>query len=218
MLRFVISAGLCFVLSLSVIASEPTHAADSTHVQPKRVATHHRLGTLNTASAQTRVDVYNGSKAQTQVFDAEPAPGTKKNTKPAPALTRVDVINGSKKQMQTFSVEPATSPVSKGRAQRNVAEARLSDVEIFNGTTKQRRVFKTDGGGQSVPAPVHRNTSPVVVGIATSGAGPKEKSGSGVVTGIDSGRSAPTQSAVPVAVGVAPQPPKRPPYIPAPEQ
>jgi hypothetical protein len=225
MLRFVVSAGLCILVSAGLVVAQQTHGASSKVVQHKRISKRHHTPKTE-ASAPTRVDVYNGANTQTQVFNEQPANRAKKSANPAPAMTRVDVINGSVKQMQVFSPEPASGAPSekssrqtRTHTQRNVAEANFSDVEIFNGTTKQRRVFKGDARVTDETSTAHRTASPVVVGIAATGAGAREKRAPRVVTGIESGQSAARQqSAEPVAVGLSPPPPKRPPYVPVPEQ
>lgn len=219
MLRIVVTAGLVLLLSSSALAVQPVHLSRANTAHHKRISKRHHKRKAKAAPVQTRVDVYNGSKAQTQVFNEEPVSRTRKNGRPAPAMTRVDVINGSEKQMQVFRPEPipvapAAKPAGKSRSQRNVAEANVSDVEIFNGTTKQRRIFKGDGAA-SGQVPTQSNRVPVVVGIAATGAEPAERNAQRVVTGIESGKPV---AADPVAVGVSPSPARRPAYVPAPEQ
>jgi hypothetical protein len=210
MLRSVISSGFALLLVSGTFAISESH---NSGLHRK----HHRRHTAHHAQAQpapTRVDVYNGATAQTQVFNAQPM---KPGSKQTPAMTRVDVYNGSSKQMQVFSPEPAPRAASvnaKHGAQRNIAAAHpVPEVEILNGTTKQRRIFSGTANEMNAPTPLHRNSQPVVLGISSSGSDSRTKNASPVVTGIDSG--SPT-SAGPVSTGVSPAPPKRPPYRPAP--
>jgi hypothetical protein len=171
------------------------------------------------------VEVYNGSNAQTQFFNEQPVSRTGKSAKAAPAPTRVDVINGSVKQMQVFADQSPSAnsrPAHKRpreRSQRNIAQAAVSDVEIFNGTTKQRRVFKESPDAAKGAAAPHRMSAPVVVGITATGSLPNQRAAPLVVTGIQSGETDGTSKTIPpVAVGISPAPPKRPPYLAAPTQ
>ncbi len=226
MLRSVIKTGLFLVLLAGVATAQQAASHDTKVIHHHRHAKHHHAHQASVA-AQTRVDVYNGSNTQTQIFNDEPVSQSKgnarPNAKPGPAVTRVDVINGSVKQMQVFNAEPAPgsakAKTSGSHAQRNVAEANLSDVEIFNGTTKQRKVFRQeDSAAGGAAAQARKNGAPVVVGVATSGSETKEKTAPKVVTGIDSGPGVSKEgSNAPVAVGVSPAPPKRPTYVPGPQ-
>jgi cytochrome c biogenesis protein ResB len=219
MLRIVCCAVVAMVLSLSALATQSKSAVPAKSVaHHTRVARRHHHHRKAKAVPPTRVEVYNGSKTQTQVFTNEPAKLTRKSARPTPAITRVDVINGSDKQMQVFRAEPELGAQSaktsrKSHSQRNIAQTNIADVEILNGTTKQRRIFKDDGVvNSSVPA--QPGATPVVVGIASTGAASAQRGAPPVVTGMESGTHSATTGP---AVGVAPSPGKRPPYTPAPK-
>ena len=227
MLRFVVSVGLyLMLLPGGVVAQQGQTKNISSASANSKVVVHHRHVAKRhhrkkATPAPMRVDVYNGSTTQTQVFNDQPVSRSKKNGKAAPAVTRVDVINGSVKQMQVFNAEPiggANSKTKHKHSQRNVAQANFSDVEIFNGTTKQRRVFRQEQTPAREPAaPARPNNAPVVVGIAATGTEARaENASSDVVTSVESGR--PVATPTPVAVGISPAPAKRPAYVPAPEQ
>lgn len=224
LLRFGVSAGLLLMLAAGAAVAQQAHPGTAKPVQHHRVrARRHHHRRKATAAAQVRVEVYNGSKTQTQVFDDASA-ARARHAKSDASLTRVDVINGSQKQMQVFNAEQAlgahaAGKRSRGRSQRNVAEANYSDVEIFNGTTKQRRVFMHEGSSSAGKAPTlaQPGTAPVVVGIAATGAEPRETNAPRVVTGITSGSSASTDRAEPGPARVSPLPARRPEYVPAPQ-
>jgi hypothetical protein len=102
----------------------------------------------------TRVDVYNGTSKQMQVFTAEP-----------PAGATVAKSAGKKRP----------------HSQRNMtAVTPVSDVEIFNGTTKERRIF-SEAPDETTGS---RNKQPVVVGISSSVYEGKGSNAPRVVTAI----------------------------------
>jgi hypothetical protein len=102
----------------------------------------------------TRVDVYNGTSKQMQVFTAEP---------PAGATV---AKSASKKRPHSQRNMTAVTPVS--------------DVEIFNGTTKERRIF-SEAPDETTG---RRNKQPVVVGISSSVYEAKGSNAPRVVTAI----------------------------------
>jgi hypothetical protein len=164
----------------------------------------------------TRVEVFNGSASQLQVFNAQsPANAASRGATSVPMMTRVDVYNGSSRQMQVFSAEPSviandakSSRKNARRSQRNVAATTpVSDVEIFNGTAKERRIFSEAPDETSG----RRNRQPVVVGISSSVSEAKGSNAPRVVTAVVTSGSEDVGNAQPV-VGVSPLPPKRPPY------
>ncbi len=102
----------------------------------------------------TRVDVYNGTSKQMQLFAADPPTG-------------VNVAKASGKKTR--------------HSQRNMTAATpVSDVEIFNGTTKERRIF-SEAPDETTG---RRNKQPVVVGISSSVYEAKGSNAPRVVTAI----------------------------------
>jgi hypothetical protein len=216
MLPSLLSFGLTCLL-VSGPPAAPQTPSQTPHTSAHSKSAKHRSSARKPdAEPPTRVEVFNGSRSQTQVFNAQPpANAVRRGGHAGPAMTRVDVYNGTSKQMQIFSAEPsANSNIAKSsrktgrRSQRNVATVHpVSDVEIFNGTTKERRIFseapdETSGG---------RNRQPVVVGISSSEA--KGNNAPRVVTAIVTNGSEDGGNSQPVT-GVSPLPPKRPPYHP----
>jgi hypothetical protein len=216
MLRFLIRSGFVLLLISGTFSIQQVHGAGSqTSMHKKSVKKH--SGSAEAQPAPTRVEVYNGATAQTQVFNPQLPLREGQGEGQGPSITRVDVYNGSSKQMQVFHEEPAQDANSsrpsrrKHGAQTNIAAAHpVPEVEILNGTTKQRKLF--NGPNELNAPPSHRKEQPVVVGIASSGS---ETKAPPVVTGIESGSGQDGKITPPIAVGVSPAPPKRPPYTPS---
>jgi hypothetical protein len=218
MLPSLLSFGLACLLVSGPPAAQQTPSQTPHKSSHNKSAKHRSSAGKPDAEPPTRVEVFNGSRSQTQVFNAQPpANAARRGAHPVPAMTRVDVYNGTSKQMQIFSAEPSagakTAKSSRGKASRSqrntVAMAPVSDVEIFNGTTKERRIFseapnETSGG---------RNRQPVVVGISSSASEAKGNNAPRVVTAIVTNGSGDGGNPQPVT-GVSPLPPKRPPYHP----
>lgn len=217
MLRSLAVSGFAILLLSGALFAEQEHAGSQSSHHKKTTRRH-----ATTAQAQpspTRVDVYNGATAQTQMFNAQLAPS---HGAQAPLMHRVDVYNGSSKQMQVFSTDSAAGANSshgKHGPQRNEAAAHpVSDVQIFNGTTRERRVFNIPSGEPSQLELSRQNRHSVVVGITSGGSGFKGQSAQPVVTGIASSGSGRVGNSSGPVVGSSPLPPKRPPYSPAPRQ
>ena len=209
MLSSLAKSGLVFLLATNLLAAQ-----QAPHTKTKRRHHPRSAKTAQAAPVPTKVEVHNGAMTQTQVFDAEP-PASRKST---PGATRVDVINGAQKQMQVFDTAPAAKPSKRGSksgGQPAMASAEpVSGVDIFNGSTRERRVF--DGTMEDVSGRASRQR--VVVGITANGGESKRVGASQVVTGVAASGSAAGKEVQPVTVGVSPRPPKRPPYHPTPEQ
>ena len=218
MLRSLLSFALAFLfVSGPAAAQQPSSQAPHTSAHKKSVKGRSSHAKPE-AEPPTRVEVFNGSTSQMQVFNTQsPANAARRGVNPGPAMTRVDVYNGTSKQMQIFSAEPPAGAKTAKSAQRKapgsqrnaVAMAPVSDVEIFNGTTKERRIFSEAPDEASGL----RNRQPVVIGISSSVSEEKGKNTPRVVTAIVTSGSGDERNSQPVT-GVSPLPPKRPPYHP----
>lgn len=218
MVRSLVSSAFATLLMSSVPFAELAYGG----TQPshhKTTTNRHTAGSAPAQSKPTRVDIYNGASTQTQMFNPQSAAG---RSAQAPWMHRVDVYNGSSKQMQVFSAEAATGANSshgKHGPQRNLAAAHpVSDVQIFNGTMRERRVFNISPGESGQPEPLRQNRHPVVVGITSGEPGSNGQSAQPVVTGITSSGSGREGNSSGPVIGTSPSPPKRPPYSPAPRQ
>lgn len=215
MLPSVVSFGLACLLMSGTAAAQPTPSSTPHVSAPKKTVKSKSSARKPAAEPPTRVEVFNGSTSQMQVFNAQPANVARKGANQGPAMTRVDVYNGTSKQMQLFAAEPPTGAnVAKAsgkktrHSQRNMTAATpVSDVEIFNGTTKERRIFREAPN----EATGRRNKQPVVVGISSSVYEAKGSDAPRVVTAIATGGTEDERNAQPV-IGVSPLPPKRAPY------
>jgi hypothetical protein len=218
MLPSLITFGLACLIGSGTAASQPTPNQTPHTTAHKKIVKKRATVAKPEAELPARVEVFNGSASQMQVFNAQPpANATRRGVKQGPAMTRVDVYNGTSKQMQIFSAEPsASAKIAKSshrrarRSQSNaVASTPVSDVEIFNGTTKERRIFSEAPDEASG----RRNRQPVVVGISSNVSEAKGNNAPRVVTAIVTSGSGDAGNPQPVT-GVSPLPPKRPPYHP----
>jgi hypothetical protein len=218
MLPSLVSFGLACLLVSTTPAAQQTPGPTIHSSAHKKTVKRRTSATKPEPEPPTRVEVFNGSASQLQVFNAQPSANpTRGGVNQGPAMTRVDVYNGTSKQMQFFSAEPpAGADVAKSLGKKNPHSLRnmtavtpVSDVEIFNGTTKERRIFSQAPDEMTG----HRNKQPVVVGISSSVYEAKASNAPRVVTAIVTSGSENEGNPQPV-VGVSPLPPKRPPYRP----
>jgi hypothetical protein len=139
----------------------------------------------------------------------------------------VEVINGSAWRTQVFDVEPQarmpqersvqTKTARRGAQKNTVSASSVPDVEIINGAGSETRRF--DGFEDEITSPwIERNmVRPVVIGVVSSESVNRLPNTAHIVVGVASTDLRDVNRSVrPVLYRVAPRPPMRPPYHPAP--
>ena len=143
------------------------------------------------------------------------------------AVDSVEVINGSARRMQVFDTEQQapmppdrsvhTKTARRGPQRNTVSAPSVPDVEVINGTQLETRRF--DGFDDEIASPwIERSmVRPVVVAVVSSESLNRLPNTAHIVVGVASTESRDVDRSVrPVLYRVAPRPPKRPPYYPAP--
>ncbi|HTB97825.1 MAG TPA: hypothetical protein VK716_12510 [Terracidiphilus sp.] len=178
-----------------------------------------------TAPAETRIEVINGTTTRTQVFQDQAATPS--------AQTKVEVINGNAHRTQVFEADSAAkAPVRQGKMVtfKGVNGGPAMKVMVINGTRWETRNFVSAAApANSVPVSRPRN-EPVVVGIESSANRRSSAHAAPVVVGIESsgsrnvdggpmvlqvaasGTDGGKMVTPGVVSGVSPAQPKRPPY------
>jgi hypothetical protein len=200
-----------------------------------------RQQTPNRSNAQPEnggVEVINGSTRWIERLDA-PEAGSTGRTPYVPSVNKVDVITGSSKQSQLFLGEQSGEMRSgKRTAGHSAAKGEGVEpaprVEIINGTQFETRSFEGIAEEPSLEERERQRRERVVVHVESVESAKKLKDAIPVVTAVVTSESergnrspvvvlvASSESKsvgsvdVPPVVWVAPNPPKRPPYHPAP--
>jgi hypothetical protein len=164
------------------------------------------------ATTGTRVEVINGEAERTVVLNPSEKPALThrlvskraswKSESALPSAMTAEILNGTRRETRVFDAGPD--------AFDRTASARHPHPVVIGvaSSTSEPVVVGIAESGHAV-----NNTRPVVIRVASSGSESEAGTAVPVVVGIQSSEIAPRSSeAEPVAIDIAPRPPKRPPY------
>lgn len=226
-----VCAASCLMLAL------PAEGATAQDAVPRA-----RTATQATEAAPSTVEVINGTSRVIRSFNSPtPSSTFRRRSRTATPGTRVEVINGEAQRTVLLDAQPNQPDLRRVAARRSnrkkkPAPAAAATAEIFNGTRRETRVFNgadafdvfaparrafpvVIGVASSTSEPVvlgvavtnHQAAQPVVLRVVSSGSQSQAGTARPVVVGVESSGIS-GADAEPVAIGIAPRPPKRAPY------